>query len=893
LEAQDPLAWRRGQPWHLLERDAELSLLSAAANQAKGGEGGRLIFITGEAGIGKSALIRQFAATHPEVETLVGVCEPMGAAEALAPLFDIAGDLGPAVLDRLTWGQASTTLYALVIGELQEQGKSRLVCFEDVQWADQATLDLLRFIGRRADRLSTLVVATFREEDAGTRSPLTLVLGDLATASGVQRIELKPLSEQATTQLAARTGTDPQELHRRTGGNPFFITEILAAGGDRVPATVRDAVLARVQRLADPTRLALEAAAAIGPRFDESLFEALIDRLDLPRWTLHSSVFTGMLRHDQQTLEFRHSLAQTAIAEAIPAERLQNLHQIILDELRQRTAGPDAYPALVLHAERAGDSEAVAHYAPLAADRAAAFNAHREAAALYAKALHYSKESERMRPLLAERQADELGLSGDHQAALAAYRIATVAWRAQGDALGLARSLIRTAALSFLEGNHDEADRAETEAIAHLELLPASRELAQAYESRARHRFMTWRSNEARQWASKALVIAVELGDEGIELQAGVIFAASGLLEGAEDARAALLDSLDRAQIMGDADLTARTAFYLMWLPMLRHDYRGVEDAYRRGIACADEHQLDYWRQLLTASWVRFCLEQGRWREAIERGQSITASPAGSAVALLPSLTAIGRIRARRGEPGARQMLDKAMVVAAQHPALEAVTGSLPASAEAAWLEGDLQRAIDEARAALAGGAGAQNAWWNGELCCWLRRSGAPVDDPPNIAEPYALELNGNFESAAAWWDNCGCHYEAAIVRTFSDGSERITDAIATFDSLGATPAAAWARNRLRSLGVSSVPRGPRPSTTANPARLTQREQEVLELVAQGLSNPAIGKQLFLSPKTVERHLSSVLSKLDATTRSQAVERARAFGALPPAEEVETGPSAR
>jgi DNA-binding CsgD family transcriptional regulator len=881
LDVQDPLAWRRGQPWHLLERDAELAFLAAAADQAASGEGGRLVFITGEAGIGKSALLRQFAATNPDVETLVGVCEPMGAADALAPLFDIAGDLAPGVLDRLTWAQANTNLYALVVGSLQDRRRSRVVCFEDVQWADQATLDLLRYIGRRADRLSSLVVATFREEDAGAQSPLTLVLGDLATASGVQRIELEPLSERATTQLAHRTDIDPQELHRRTGGNPFFITEILAAGGNRLPATVRDAVLARMARLADPTRMALEAAAALGSRFDQPLFETLIDRLDLPRWTLHASIFTGMLRQDQQMLEFRHALAQTAIAEAIPAQRLQMLHQIILDELQQRATGPDAYPALVHHADRAGDNEAIARYAPLAAERAAAFSAHREAAALYGKALLYSKDSAQTRAMFAERQADELSLSGDHRSALASYRTAARAWRVEGETFGLARTLIRIAALSFLAGNHDEADQSETEAIAYLEPLPPSCELAQAYESRARHRFMSWRSREARHWASKASEIAAKLGDQSIELQAGVIVAASDLLEGRDGGRRALLDCLDRAQAMGDADLTARTAFYLTWLPMLQHDYHGVELAYRRGIACAEEHQLDYWCQLLSASWVRFCLDQGRWRQAIEAAQGVIANPAGSAVAVLPSLAAIGRIQARRGEPASRQILDRAGVMAAQHPALEAVTGSLPARAEACWLAGDVQSTIVEAHSALEGRAGAQNPWWNGELYCWLRRSGVSVFDPPAVAEPYALELNGDFESAAQWWDSRGCRYDAAIARAFSDQPESITAAIVTFDALGATAAAARARSRLRTLGIASVPRGPRPSTNANPAGLTQREQEVLELVAQGRSNPAIGKLLFLSPKTVERHLSNVLSKLDAASRSQAVDRARALGALP------------
>jgi DNA-binding CsgD family transcriptional regulator len=882
VELQDALDWRRGRPWQLLERDAELSELAHAADRAANGEGGRLIFISGEAGIGKSALLRQFVATNPDVEALTGVCEPMGAGEALAPLFDIARDLSHEVFDRLNRVRANTELYAAVVDALRNRGTPSMIAFEDVQWADQGTLDLLRYIGHRVKRLSTLVVATYREEDVDPRSPLTLVLGDLATSPEVQRIDLLPLSEQATSQLAARTGTDPTALHHRTAGNPFFITEILAAGGDRLPTTVRDAVLARVARLAEPTRLALEAAAVVGPRFDQALFEALLDRLELPRWTLRASIFTGMLRQEQPILEFRHALAQTAILESVPPDRLQHLHRAVLDELQRRGPGPDAYTALLLHAEGAGDDAAVQRYAPLAAERAAAFSAHREAAAFFGKALLNPTASDRERAAITERQADELSLGGDHQRALAGYRSAAALWRQEGERVNLARVLVGAAELTFLAGNHAEADEAEAEAMGLLETFGPTPELAQAYESRARHRFMTWQSSEARYWASKAAAIAATLNDDGIELKADVIVAASDLLQGNDEGRRALLGCLGRAQTFGDPDLTARTAFYLAWLPMLRRDYQGVEEACRNGMACAEEHQLDYWRQLLIASWVRFCLDQGRWREAMEGAQSITANPAGAAIARLPSLTAIGRIRARRGEAGSQQALDEARRSALNHLALEAVTGALPARAEAAWLSGDMRQAVAEARAALESGAGLENPWWTGELHCWLARSGVAIISSTTTSEPYALELNGDFEAAALWWDTRGCRYEAAMARASSNRAEAITAAIAALDALGAGASSAWARNRLRTLGVSAVPRGPRPSTSANPARLTQREQEVLELVAQGHSNPAISRQLFLSPKTIERHLSSILTKLDAPSRNEAVDRAREIGALPP-----------
>ncbi|HTE85899.1 MAG TPA: AAA family ATPase, partial [Dehalococcoidia bacterium] len=230
-EIRDALAWRTGRPWPLLERERELAVLAEALESAKAGNG-RLVFLSGEAGIGKSALLRLFAAMHSECRALTGVCEPLGTAEALGPLFDVAPGLGPDVEACLTGGRGRTELFATVAAALRSAARPLLVIFEDVHWADQPTLDLVRYLGRRAERLPALMVATFREEEAGAGTQLSIVLGDLATAAGVGRISLAPLSEHATGALAAGTSTDPRELYRRTGGNPFYVTEVLASGGD-------------------------------------------------------------------------------------------------------------------------------------------------------------------------------------------------------------------------------------------------------------------------------------------------------------------------------------------------------------------------------------------------------------------------------------------------------------------------------------------------------------------------------------------------------------------------------------------------------------------------------------------------------------------------------------
>jgi DNA-binding CsgD family transcriptional regulator len=194
---------------------------------------------------------------------------------------------------------------------------------------------------------------------------------------------------------------------------------------------------------------------------------------------------------------------------------------------------------------------------------------------------------------------------------------------------------------------------------------------------------------------------------------------------------------------------------------------------------------------------------------------------------------------------------------------------------EASWLAGDHVRARREASE-----AGPADAWSDAELAFWAHLAGAQVEQRPVVGEPYRLAVAGEWVAAASWWERAGCPYEMAITLASSDEPDAVRRAIAVLDQLGAAPAAAYARRRLRELGVASVPRGPYASTAANPAGLTRREQEVLELVATGLTNAEIAGRLFLSQKTVERHMAGIFAKLDVDSRTEAVRAATRAGAI-------------
>jgi predicted ATPase len=302
-----------------------------------------------------------------------------------------------------------------------------------VHWADEATLDLLIFLGRRIQRVPSMLVLTYRNDEIGLRHPLRLVLGDLATFAATRRIALPPLSEGAVRHLIGDRALDPAALHHQTGGNPFFVTETIASGASGIPSSVRDAVLARAARLSASGRAVLEAAAVIGLRIEPRLLAEVVGAESL---AVDECMARGMLIAQGEALAFRHELARQTILESISPQQKLVLHRSVLERLKASPAAGHDLARLAHHAEAAGDQEAVRAYAPAAARQAAAVSAHREAAAQYKLALRFAGG---LPPddyaLLLEAYAQECNITDQRPEGIAARREALELWRTIGNPL--------------------------------------------------------------------------------------------------------------------------------------------------------------------------------------------------------------------------------------------------------------------------------------------------------------------------------------------------------------------------------------------------------------------------------------------------------------------------
>ena len=863
----------------LLERDDLLAALNQRLGQAAAG-GGSFVFIGGEAGVGKSALVRRFCdAAEASARILQGACDPLSTPRALGPLLDLGL---PATQRLFREDLPRDHIFHALLATLAETQRPIVLVIEDVHWADEATFDLLRFLGRRIASTRCLAVATYRDDEVGPRHGLRRVLGDLATADAVHRLTVPPLSREAVQRLAAGTLVEPQALYERTRGNPFYVTEMLNAVGE-LPPTIHDAVLARAARLQPSAWAVLEAAAIIG----SPIGPELLQRVAAPsERDLAACLECGMLRYDGQVLVFRHELARDAILEAIAPPRQAALHATVLGKLEALPEEQRDQALLAHHGEGAGDRAAVLRYAPEAARRAMRLRAYREAAEQYGRALRFASSLQRdERADLFEGRAYACYLTAQLDQAVAARIEALSLWTALGDRRKQGENHCHLAVLYWAVARMEEAHREAAAAVALLETLAPGPELAMAYGTVARLRGTILDDAEAIAWGERAIALAEPCEAVETLVDALITVGVARLARGNFTLGLAQLErAIELAVSSGLDDLAARAYANLGFGYDEHYQFEPAARHYQRGIQFCVERDLDHSRQHMSA-WLGRCqLFLGRWDEAAQSARDLLATRDIAPVTQFVALLVEGMVRTRRGASGAGPLLDEALALATDSGSLYRLGPVRAARAEAAFLTGDRPGAIAEASAHYALAREHTQAWYAGELAYWLWKCGQPIAMPEVIAEPFAWQIAGAWERAAAAWDALGCPYEAARARADSDDEAALRAALDAFEALGARPAAALVRSRLRAIGARRVPRGPRPSTRSHPAGLTEREVDVLALLVAGIGNQEIAARLFLSPRTVENHVAAILAKLGVATRAEAAVAAARIGITPQSE---------
>lgn len=870
----------------LLERESHLQSLHAWLGEIAD-DSGLIALLSGEAGIGKTSLLQQFAGEYARskaddtVRILWGGCEALFTPHPLGPLYDIARQIGGTFPHAIDVAGGRDAVFNLTIEELARGPLPTVIVFEDVHWADEATLDLIKFLGRRLQQLHVLLIVSYRDEEVDERHPLRAVIGDLPT-SRLRRLRLSPLSAAAVAVMADAAGRPAADLHAITGGNPFFVTEVLAAADNAVPATVRDAVIARLARMSEAARAIANVVSLVPGKAERWLLDKVVGS---NASAIQECLSLGMVSLADGSVAFRHELARRAVEENLSIPIRQDLHASILLALQRHIGSEIVTARLVHHADQANDSAAVLRLAPIAAERAAALKARREAAAYYETALrHGAGLDAEERALLQEKWAYECYLTEYIDKAIEGHQAALKFWRDNGCSIKIGDNLRWLSRLSWFNGQNDEAERYAKEAIAVLETVPPSRELAMAYSNCAQLYMLANEAELTLAWGQKAIDLATPLNDR--EILSHAFNNMGTVMTTALDPRGFdyLKHSLELALADGLQEHAARAYTNFATTAIRLRKFAEANQYLKDGLAYCEAHGLDSWLRYMSAARALSSLAQGDWNRAAEEAEAVFAHPCVAPVSKIQILIVLGLVRARRGDPDAQPPLAEALALAHPTGEMQRIGPVIAARAEIAWLQGTLSQNVAELHATYELALQQSDPWTQSELAFWLWRAGETIDSSAIQAKPFALQVAGEWRAAASLWHAMGCVYEQAVALADSSEEVDLREGLQIAQQLGAAPLASLLRRKLRASGIRGISRGMQERNRQNPHGLTTRELGVLAQLTQGYRNADIARRLFVSEKTIDHHVSSILGKLGVRSRGEAAAMAGRLGLASPGE---------
>ena len=850
----------------LLERKDSLDVLSQLVTDVSAGEG-KTILLSGETGIGKTSLIKYFTNDlNSDTEVLWGACDALFTPRPLGPLYDIAYQIKSNLIKMLENEEKRVSIFSAFLNYLESTSNFKIIVIEDIHWADEATLDLIKFLSRRINRTKSILLLSYRDEEIGQDHSLRSILGDLPH-SEIKRIRLYPLSEDAVDTLMKNAGIKNDNLYDRTHGNPFYVTELLAYKDEELPSSIREAVIARTSKLSADSKELLEIISVVPTKVEIELLRKLFNKAEDH---IDHCINTAILIAEKNLISFRHELARLAILNSIPEMKKIQLHQKVLNCLLEYEDRPAYLAHIVHHSSQARDINSIIKYAPLAAIQASKLGAHNQAAKHYLTALQFSDQlSVETHLSLHEGRSYECFITGQVEEAIKAAEAIIYILKKYPDPEREGEIYRRLSRILWYDCQDEKGEEYLNEAIEIFEKLPPGRQLAMAYSNKSQTYGIREETENAICWGHKAFELAQKLNDLEIEAHALINIGCSKMLAEDKSGETELLKSLEISLQNDFYEQAMRAYVNLGSVHLQQRNLQASDQYFSMGLKYSNEKDIYVFSLCMAGHYAKVKLHLGDWDEGIELANSVLKKesvPPGNTV--MP-LYIIAIIRARRNDPGSMKLLDESFALAIRMGEVEKIVAAGAARAESFWLQNKMDNIVDELELMYQKVKNSNNPWAIGEIAFWLWKGGRLSKKPNNIAKPYLLQINGNWKGAADEWKKLGCPYEEALA--LADGNEDSKrKALTILESLGATATINLLKQKMRESGIKKIPKGPRQSTKENPAGLTGRQLDVLKLLTEGLSNSEIASKLFISSKTVDHHISAILSKLNLHSRTEA-----------------------
>jgi len=862
----------------LIERDGFLRSLETKFESVTEGEG-HCILLSGEAGIGKTSLIKSFyKEKKADCKIYQGTCDALFTPRPLAPIYDIIWQIEKDTKENELYNVDRALLFNQLFHGLEQQKKPVIIIIEDIHWADEATLDFIKFFARRIVRLHCLFILSYRDNEILDNHPLRNVLGQLPSDS-LTRLQLQPLSRHAVEKMAEERGYKGEDVFSISGGNPFYVTEILASYSPGVPDNIKDSILSVYHRQEKGTKNAWEICSVIPEGLEINRFGKIKSSWDEG---MDHCFALQIIIIKKNRVVFKHELYRRTIEGSLSPFKRIALNKKMLELFLDSFEAEGEIERIVHYAKNANENKLVVKYAPIAARQAACVGAHIEASKLFLTAIEYSDGNDEDQMVeFYESYAYECYLTNQTKDAIIYQGKALKVWQKKNEIERAGHSLSFLSRLWWFNGNRQEAEKYGKQAIEILESQPASKAKAMAYSNMSQLKMLSDDKAECVEWGNKAIEMAKKIKDDEILSHAmnnvGSILWKVNFSN--ESGKKMLFESLDIALKNSFHEHAARSYSNIASIYLLFKEYELAKQVLEEGINYCEERNLDASKNYKLYAKARVFLETGDWQRAASILENLVSNPSQVGSVKIAALAALAIIKIRKGEEDALIYLIEAKQLALKTNEHHRIIPVMIAELQYEWLTGKQRITEEELKLSNDLIQRVENIFLNSEFSFWLQKVRKKDLGLPELYEPYKLLKERNSRLAAAFWEAKGCPFEKALA-LYAGNEDDMKNALLIFQQIGADAVYEKIKMEMRAGGIKKIPRGLRESTKANPAQLTNRELDVLHLLQKGIQNKEIAGALFISPKTADHHISNILFKLDVNSRSKAVTEAIRLGIL-------------